>query len=237
MPQKPVELAYHQTPLGELILRSRPEPLLEGRDVYEVKLGDEYLMSSLFVEGERELANIGLAGLGPELSVVVGGLGLGYTAAAALEHTNVAELLVIDLFPEVISWHEQGLVPLGKTLTEDTRCEFVCGDFFEMANRGFHPSDQTRKFDAVLLDIDHSPEFFLDPRNEAFYTQQGLGALSVQLKPHGVFALWSTELPDDDFTEKLSSVFGDAKGHIVEFPNPYNGTAAANGVYVARCVS
>ena len=55
------ELAYHQTPLGELILRRRFEPQLQNKEVYEVKLGDEFLMSSLFTEAEIELANLGLA--------------------------------------------------------------------------------------------------------------------------------------------------------------------------------
>ncbi|MFZ1699254.1 MAG: hypothetical protein WBO10_13780 [Pyrinomonadaceae bacterium] len=228
------ELAFHKTPLGDLMLRRRPEPLLQGREVYEVKLGDEYLMSSLFVDGERELANIGLAGLGPDLSVVVGGLGLGYTAAAALEHANVASLLVIDIFPEVIAWHEQHLVPLGETLDKDGRCEFVCGDFFELAKSGFDASDPNRKFDAVLLDIDHSPEFFLDPRNEAFYTADGLANLREQLAPDGVFALWSTELPDDDFTATLESVFNTTTAHMVRFASPYNGEPMFNTIYVAR---
>jgi len=57
------ELGYEQTPLGELTLRRRPEPLLQNREVFEVKLGDEYLMSSLFTEAEQQLATLGLAGL------------------------------------------------------------------------------------------------------------------------------------------------------------------------------
>ncbi|HLM61894.1 MAG TPA: hypothetical protein VK308_13900, partial [Pyrinomonadaceae bacterium] len=99
------ELAYHKTPLGELILRRRTETLLQNKEVFEVKLGEEFLMSSLFTEGEKELSNLGLAELEGELDVVVGGLGLGYTAAAALENKNVRSLLVIDLFQEVIDWH------------------------------------------------------------------------------------------------------------------------------------
>ena len=86
------ELAYHQTPLGELTLRRRVETLLQNKDVFEVKLGDDFLMSSLFTEGEKELSNLGLAGLEGELDIVVGGLGLGYTAAAALDNKNVRSL-------------------------------------------------------------------------------------------------------------------------------------------------
>lgn len=90
------ELAFHKTSLGDLVLRRRPEPLLQNTEIFEVKLGDEFLMSSLFTEGEKQLADLGLAELKGELDGVVGGLGLGYTAVSALENKNVRSLLVIN---------------------------------------------------------------------------------------------------------------------------------------------
>lgn len=228
------ELAYHQTPLGALTLRRRVETLLQDEVVYEVKLGDEYLMSSLFTEGEKELARLGLAELEGALDVVVGGLGLGYTAAAALENTKVRSLLVIDLFEEVIGWHRDRLVPLGAILSEDERCELRAGDFFELARTGFDRFNQNRKFDAVLLDIDHSPEHFLDEKNESFYSAAGFEALRRQIRAGGVFALWSNEPADEKFTYHLSSIFGAATAHNVEFANPYTNSTAVNSVYVAR---
>jgi hypothetical protein len=72
-------------------------PAFGDRDIYEVKLGDEFLMSSMFVEAEEALSTLGLAAVqGEELHVVVGGLGLGYTAVAALNDDRVGELLVVD---------------------------------------------------------------------------------------------------------------------------------------------
>ncbi len=228
------ELAYHRTPLGELMLRRRIETLLQNKEVYEVKLGDEFLMSSLFTEGEKALANLGLAELAGELDVVVGGLGLGYTAAAALENKNVRSLLVIDLFEEVIGWHRDKIVPMGKILTQDNRCELRQGDFFELARTGFDVSDNQRKLDAVLLDIDHTPEHFLDQRNESFYSADGLDALRKQIKPGGAFALWSDDPADEKFTKHLESVFGAAAAHNVEFANPYTNSVSVNSVYVAH---
>src|SRR6185436_12186250 len=152
------ELDFRSTRLGELSLRRRRMLSLGGAEVYEVKLGVEFLMSSLFNQGEIALANLGLAGLQAEsLDVVVGGLGLGYTACAALAVPRVRSVLVIEALPEVIRWHQKGLVPLGATLTADARCRLINGDFFALARstgEGFDPVAPGRRFHAILLDVD-----------------------------------------------------------------------------------
>lgn len=231
---KIAELGYAQTPLGELTLRRRPEPRLVNVDVYEVKLGDEYLMSSLFTQSERDLATLGLADLTCDLEVVIGGLGLGYTAVEALKNENVASLLVIDLFQTVIDWHQAELVPMGEILNADARCELRQGDFFELARTGFDAATPGRKFDAVLLDIDHSPDHHLDQSNRSLYTATGLSLVRDQLKPGGTFALWSNEPANEDFTTHLRTVFATATAQNIHFPNPYTQTSSTNSIYVAR---
>jgi len=228
------EIAYHKTDLGELTLRRRTETLLQNKEVFEVKLGEEFLMSSLFTEGERQLSILGLEGLEGNLDVVVGGLGLGYTAAAALENKHVRSLLVIDLFQEVIDWHQIQLVPLGEILVEDERCEMRQGDFFELARAGFDVSDNERKFDAVLLDIDHTPKHFLDEKNKSFYGTEGLKSLWKQIKINGAFALWSNDAPAEKFTKLLESVFGAATAQTIEFATPYANSTSVNSVYIAH---
>lgn len=232
------ELDYQKTPLGDLVLRRRVDPALGGKMIYEVKLGDDFLMSSLFHEGETALAELGLADLtGTQLHVVVGGLGLGYTAAAALRHPAVDSLLVIEALSGVIDWHRRGLVPLGADLAGDPRCRFIRGDFFRMAGAdggGFDPDRAGRLFDAVLLDIDHAPDHLLHPDHAALYEPAGLRRLAERLRPGGVFALWSNQPPDGDFLQRLESCFAAAAAHGVAFPNPYTGGEAANTVYVAR---
>jgi spermidine synthase len=231
---KIVELGYENTPLGELTLRRREEPRLKDQVVFEVKLGDEYLMSSLFTEAERQLAILGLAGLDGELDIVVGGLGLGYTAAEALRNKSVNRLLVVELFNAVIGWHQDGWLPTSDAITKDDRCELRQGDFFELARTGFDAEASERKFDAVLLDIDHSPEHFLDAANQSFYTSEGLTAVRNQLKPGGRFALWSNDPGNEEFTTRLRDVFGSAAAHDIQFPNPYTGSVSVNSVYVAH---
>ena len=230
------ELDYRETSLGELSLRRRRMLSLGGINVYEVKLGEEFLMSSLFHEVEEALAHLGLGELkGESWDVVVGGLGLGYTAVAALEHREVASLLIVDALLPVIEWHQRGLVPLGKKLTSDARCRMVQADFFERAQsrEGFDPRQPGRKFHAVLLDIDHSPRNLLHPRNAAFYKAEGLRTLAAHLHPGGIFALWSDDPPDEEFLELLGSAFATARAHIVTFSNPLTEGESASTVYVA----
>jgi spermidine synthase len=229
------ELDYQKTPLGELSLRRRRILSLGGLEIQEVKLGEAFLMSSLFHEVEEALAHLGLAELkGASWDVVVGGLGLGYTAKAALEHREVASLLIIDALEPVIEWHRRGLVPLGARLTGDPRTRMVHADFFQLAQsrEGFDPEEPARKFHAVLLDIDHSPSNLLHPQNAAFYQADGLAALAAHLYPGGVFALWSDDPPDDEFLGVLGEVFASARAHIVTFPNPLTESDSASTVYV-----
>src|SRR3981189_2733413 len=128
------ELDFRPTPMGVLSLRRRRHPT-SGVDIYEIKLGDEFLMSSAFTAAEIALARLGLAALERgDLDVIVGGLGLGYTAQAVLENSRVRSLIVVDALAEVIEWHEQGLLPLGKQLTGDPRCRLFNGDFFAMSH-------------------------------------------------------------------------------------------------------
>lgn len=231
------ELDYRQTPLGELTLRRRRVAALDGREVFEVKLGDAFLMSSLFHEVEVALADLGLAGLeAGEMDVVVGGLGLGYTAVAALKHPAVRSLLVVETLDAVIEWHERGLVPLGAQLTGDARCRFVHGDFFALAaaENGFDPAAPGRKFHAVLLDIDHSPRNLLHERHGAFYQLDGLRRLAANLHPAGAFALWSDDPPDAEFLGALREVFASAASHVVRFANPLLECESASTVYVAH---
>lgn len=230
------ELDFRKTRMGDLVLQRRHILSLGGREVYEVKLGDEYLMSSLFHESEVMLARLGLGALeGRAWDVVVGGLGLGYTAAAALDFEEVEHLVVVEAHDAVIDWHQRGLVPNGKRLDQDPRCAYRHADFFALARGdGYDPEVPGRRYDAILLDIDHTPDMVLDDAHRELYTEDGLRGLQRFLEPGGVFALWSNDAPEDAFLALLAKTFEHAEGHAIEFDNPLQHRTATNGVYLAR---
>ncbi|MDA0821794.1 MAG: spermidine synthase [Proteobacteria bacterium] len=232
------ELDYQQTPIGELILRRRRFPILGELDVYEVILNDEFLMSSLYTAGEIALSKLGLSySDASSLDVIVGGLGLGYTAVAALEDSRVKSLTIVDALPTVISWHERGLLPVSHRMNDDDRSRYFSANFFELARDNFSalsPQQPGRRYHAVLLDIDHSPNHLLHPTNKSFYATEGLIRLRDCLHPKGVFALWSNDPIDPPFTIRLSEVFADTSAEVVAVDNPITGETGYNTIYLAR---
>ncbi|WP_417687160.1 spermidine synthase [Roseibium sp.] len=230
------ELDYRPTPIGALSLRRRKDPI-SHQEYHEIILGDAFLMSSRFTVAEEELSTLGLAAVtGENLDIAVGGLGLGYTARAALKDTRVSSLLVVDALEPVIDWHRDGLLPVGRQLTSDARCRFQLGDFFALvaSDDGLDLEQPGRKFDAILVDIDHSPDNVLDPQNLAFYAPSGLERMARHLKPGGVFALWSNDPPATDFEDALTRVFAATDSHVIPFKSPLNDVEETNTIYVGR---
>jgi spermidine synthase len=234
------EIDSQPSSIGQMSLRRRRIPALGDRDIYEVKLGEEFLMSSMFVDAEVALADLGIEAVeGDKLDVVVGGLGLGYTAEAALKHARLNELLVVEAVDTVIHWHQQEQVPLGKALNDDPRCRYVHGSFFDMAvedpqQGGFDPDRPGRQFDAILLDIDHSPRALLNQSSASFYSVEPLSRMARQIKPGGCFAMWSQDPPDEPFEGVLKELFVDVESRVVEFFNPFQNSMSSNTVYLAR---
>ena len=228
------ELDRQPTPIGEISLRRRLEPTLQI-DVWEVKIGEDGLMSSLITDGEEAVSKLGLASTTNDpLDVLVGGLGLGYTARIALDDARVRTLHVVDALAPVIVWHRRALVPLGSSVVDDERCTVVHGDFFALAELGFDLGrDAPEAFDAILLDIDHSPRHLLDPKNATFYEPPATDRLAESITRGGVFSLWSNDEPDDEYLQILHRSFEEASAEIVTFPNPLTGRQTESTIYVA----
>ena len=99
---------------------------------------------------------------------------------------------------------------------------------------GFDSSDGGKKFHAVLLDIDHSPDHLLNERHGSFYQPEGLQKMTQQFHPGGIFALWSDDPPEEHFLSVLNEVFQRVETHVVPFENPILGRDSESTVYVAQ---
>lgn len=215
MPKPNLEiLAYEPSPLGILCLRRREMLSRPGLMVTEVSLNHEFLMSSLHNDSERALASTAIEmHAGDGLKVMVGGLGLGYTAHAALQSDRVASVEVVEFLPQVIHWLSDGLVPLSSELNADDRLEVVQGDVYAILDA---PAD--RQFDVILIDVDHSPDERLGEESVAFYTEAGLTAARQHLTENGVLAVWSYA-ESSPFADALRGVFKDVTVQSVTYDN------------------
>ena len=224
------ELDWQQTPMGELTLRRRFDPVL-NKDVWEAILNDEHLMSTHFTAAEIELGRLGVeCATGDNLDVMVGGLGLGYTAQAVLASNRVHSLMVIEAIDQVAQWHTRHFLPISEEIMSDPRMSVEVADFFALMRH----DDAERVFDAILVDIDHTPSHHLHPDHAAFYSESGLHEMARHLKPGGVFALWSDDPPDEAFLAVLDTVFTQVSGEVVVFDNPLTGSQSSNTIYLAH---
>jgi hypothetical protein len=222
-------LDNQDTPLGELCLRRRELLSRPGVIITEVTLDQGFLMSSYHTESERRLAEFGL-GLHPgdELSVLVGGLGLGYTAQAALASDRVVRVEVLELLEPVIAWLDQGWLPTGDALASDSRLEVFQGDVYA---RLLGPPRQT--VDVILIDVDHAPDEPLDSASAAFYTREGLAAVAEHLNPGGVLGVWSTD-PSPAFEAALAAVFDCVEVEVVRWWNDLIDVDKEDSLFAAR---
>lgn len=207
-------LAYEDSPLGPLCLRRRELLSRPGTSVTEVTLNHEFLMSSLYTDSERELARIAIEMNQREnLNVLVGGLGLGYTAREALQSTRCSTVEVVELLPQVITWLKQGLVPLSDELNGEPRLSVQQGDVYARLN-----GTPTHQYDVIMIDVDHSPDERLGEENASFYSAGGLRAAKEHLAPSGVLAIWSYA-ESSPFADALRTVFKNVRVEPVTYDN------------------
>jgi spermidine synthase len=222
-------LAYEDSPLGPLCLRRRELLSAPGTVVTEVTLNHQFLMSSYNTISERALARIALEmHAGTELRVLVGGLGLGYTAHAALASPRVARAEVVEFLPQVIDWLERDMVPLSGELKADRRFTVVPGDVY--ARLAGPPSEQ---FDLILIDVDHAPHDPLSNANVFFYTEEGLERARRHLAPGGVLGVWSYA-ESSPFARALRDVFPEVRVEPVTFLNELIDQETTDWLFFAR---
>lgn len=222
-------LAYEDSPLGPLCLRRRELLSAPGTVVTEVTLNHAFLMSSLNTASERALARVALEmHPGTGLRVLVGGLGLGYTAHAALASERVAAVEVVEFLPQVVEWLEADLVPLSAELKADARFATVPGDVYARL-----AADPGERFDLVLIDVDHAPDDQLSRTNDFFYGEEGLRRAARHLAPGGVLGVWSYA-ESSPFARALRTVFGEVRIEPVTFFNPMIDEETTDWLFFAR---
>ena len=179
---------------GELTLTQR-------ENEFSIKLSGirGELMNSRAFNSEEQLAVLGCAHLKKTTNtqVVVGGMGMGYTLAAALKAVpDCATVIVADLIPEVVEWNRGPLGDCAGKPLDDKRTQVHIGDVGELLVK------RNEAYDAVLLDVDNGPEGLTSNENNWLYSMTGTRSIYNSLRPKGVLAVWSAG-PDKKYTSLL----------------------------------
>jgi spermidine synthase len=221
-------LAYEESPLGMVCLRRRELLSAPGTIVTEITIDHQLLMSSYHTASERALSTCALERHeGEEIRVLIGGLGLGYTAHEVLRSARVGSVDVVELVPQVIGWMRDGLVPLSDELNGNANFRVIEADIFAMLAA---PPEQ--HFDLILIDVDHSPDERLGERNTDFYMEAGLRLARQHLAPAGVLGVWSyTE--SSPFVTALRAVFDRVDVELVTFDNRLTEESEVNWLFLA----
>jgi spermidine synthase len=196
-------------PTGEWVLRRRTPR--GGVARLELILNGVLLMDSADGSSETALAEIGLAACsGRDLRVLVGGLGFGFTLAAALRDPRVRLAEVVELEPALVELLSApgALGRLPRATLGDPRVRVVVGDVGERLRAS------AAEWDCLLLDVDNGPESLSTPGNERLYAAEGLAACRRALRAGGTLAIWSSE-PAPACLARMRAAFGNAEERIV----------------------
>jgi spermidine synthase len=155
-------------------------------DGWVIRAGSRVLMSNRMHASEEALAQIALARVVNPRAVLVGGLGLGYTARAVLDAvTKETQVEVIELVPELVDWNRSHLGGLAGNPLRDPRCRVIVADVLDILR------SSPGAFDVVLLDVDNGPQGLTQAKNQRIYSDWGVRVCLSALKPNGVVAVWS----------------------------------------------
>jgi spermidine synthase len=184
---------------GEVVLRRRTGP--DGTVVTELIVDGVFAMDDVDTSTERALATETLRRCpGDELRVLVGGLGLGCTAATVLAEPRVAEVDVAELQPALAGWAADGLLPGLPPLPADRLTLHVTDVAVPLVR-------SPRRWDAVLLDVDNGPAFLVHQSNAGLYEEAGLTTALDALRPGGLLAIWSSG-PAPALADRLATLPG-----------------------------
>ena len=222
-----VERARATTERGEIVLRERRSSTdIEAAPVLELRVNGVFVMDTLETTTEEALARTALAQVEAPRAVVVGGLGLGYTAHEVLTDRRVERLVVVEIEEPLVAWMRDGTVPHGPSYLADERLTVVVADIRQAMTEATPGS-----YDLALLDVDNGPGYLVHEQNAAVYHPEFLSSVAQALKPGGVAAVWSAA-ESSDLYDALLTVFGAATP--VPLDVRLQGRAEQYWLYLAR---
>lgn len=177
---------------GEVMLRRR------GSE-FSIRTAETELMYSRHHGSAVALAELACSRLKgkPGLRILIGGLGMGYTLAAALETSGAdTRITVSELIPAVVRWNREHLGHLAGMPLDDPRVSVVEEDVVETIRK------TKSAWNAILLDVDNGPEGLTRKTNDRLYSRSGLKVSFSSLRPGGILAVWSIGA-DEGFTRRL----------------------------------
>ncbi len=177
---------------GEFVLAKHDEEWI-------VRVDGRVLMSSRMHDSEEALAEHALERCPDPETILVGGLGLGFTLRAVLDRVSErAQVTVAELVPELVVWNRTHLAALHEHSLDDPRCQVVVGDVFD------HIKQSPKTYDVILLDVDNGPVALSSAKNQRLYSEYGVRACYRALRADGVLAVWSSG-PNARFERRVAA--------------------------------
>ncbi len=221
-----MEVAREESARGELVLRQRTE---DDGTTLELRANGVFVMDTRETTSERALAHEALARHHDPRSVLVGGLGLGFTLAEVLADERVRRAVVVEIEPALVGWLRDGTVPHGPALLADERVEVVVADVRETIE-----SAPAGRLDVVLLDVDNGPGHLVHDANAELYGRALLRTTRRALSPGGLAVVWSAT-HDQTLHEAMGEVFGNAEATAYDVD--LQGRAEQYWLHLSRVVS
>ena len=207
MEQDKVILSRVTTPHGELQLQRWNETDEKGQPVYEVIFNGVFLMASYNELSEKALATLAIEPLASNrqnLEVLIGGLGIGYSLQAALDHDRVQAVDVVEIEKYIIRWAKGVFSKQNHNACFDSRVRLIHMDL------GDYISQTDKTYDAIILDVDNGPTWLALANNRRIYEKPALGKFRALLRDGGVFTIWAAH-QCAAFQNRLKQVFGRAE--------------------------
>lgn len=205
------------TPRGEIQLQRR------GTE-YEIISNGTFLMATYNGESEKLLVDAAIDACGNDkCSVLIGGLGVGFSLGEAVHSSLTGQVTVIEIEEKIIKWNQSYLAEYSGKAMDHPKTRVICADLIQWI------SHTKESFDAICFDIDNGPDWTVFQENRGLYSSEGLVTLKRMIKPGGVITFWSASA-SPQFMKLLKEHFS----VVEEIPIEQKRNVEPDFVYIAR---